>query len=132
MGHFKADKKEKLMKEISTIQKENIDESRRKTKYRYCPFCEKETVTQKDNIGIDYLILCCTCGHAWIVTDKEYSVLLRLKNKQEVDATLCAFLYFYNNATGNNNKLKIIAELHSELMKKNRLTAISWARQRSD
>ena len=101
-------------------ESENINESRRKTKYRYCPFCEKETVTQKDNIGIDYLILCCTCGHAWIVMDKKYGVLLRLKNKQKVDAVLCAFLYFYNNAAESPDKLKLIAELHSELMGKDK------------
>ncbi len=41
---------------------------------------------------------------------------VRLKNKQEVDAVLCAFLYFHNNAAESNYKLKIIAELHSKLM----------------
>ena len=41
---------------------------KKKVKYRYCPHCEKDTVTQKDNAGKDYIIVCCTCGHAWIVT----------------------------------------------------------------
>jgi len=91
----------------------NKGERKRKTKYRYCPFCKKETVTQKQKIGIDYVVLCCTCAHIWTI---ESGIIMRLKNKQEIDAVLCAFLYFYNNATGDNYKLKTIAELHSELM----------------
>ena len=48
--------------------------------------------------------------------DKESGAIVRLKNKQAVDAVLCAFLYFYINATESASKLQIIAELHSKLM----------------
>jgi len=50
-----------------SVQWENV-QMKKKVKYRYCPHCRKDTVTIKDNAGIDYVIVCGTCGHAWIQT----------------------------------------------------------------
>jgi len=55
--------------------------NKRKVKYRYCPYCKKETVTQKDNAGIDYVVLGCTCGHAWIESGKNNGYIAWLYHK---------------------------------------------------